>query len=127
MTSIPQIVVNNKCDLVCCKKLDSLKKRNHSQVFISAENQNEYEELRTSINEVLFKGVFQGWVSIENSKGNIRSLLFDLGCVKEETVSPNGTMFANITIGNDELDKFINLKGFEVCDDKDILFEYTNT
>ena len=127
LTSIPQIVVNNKCDLVCCKKLDSLKKRNHSQVFISAENQNEYEELRTLINEVLFKGVFQGWVSIENSKGNIRSLLFDLGCVKEETVSPNGTMFANITIGNDELDKFINLKGFEVCDDKDILFENTNT
>ena len=127
LTSIPQIVVNNKCDLVCCKKLDSLKKRNHSQVFISAENQNEYEELRTSINEVLFKGVFQGWVSIENSKGNIRSLLFDLGCVKEEAVSPNGTMFANITIGNDELDKFINLKGFEVCDDKDILFENTNT
>ena len=127
LTSIPLIVVNNKCDLVCCKKLDSLKKRNHSQVFISAENQNEYEELRTSINEVLFKGVFQGWVSIENSKGNIRSLLFDLGCVKEETVSPNGTMFANITIGNDELDKFINLKGFEVCDDKDILFENTNT
>ena len=35
-------------------------------------------------------------------------------------------MFANITIGNDELDKFINLKGFEVCDDKDILFENTN-
>ena len=126
LTSIPQIVVNNKCDLVCCKKLDSLKKRNHNQVFISAENQNKYEELRTSINEVLFKGVFQGWVSIENSKGNIRSLLFDLGCVKEETVSPNGTMFANITIGNDELDKFINLKGFEVCDDKDILFENTN-
>ena len=59
--------------------------------------------------------------------GNIRSLLFDLGCVKEETVSPNGTMFANITIGNDELDKFINLKGFEVCDDEDILFENTNT
>ena len=58
---------------------------------------------------------------------NIRSLLFDLGCVKEETVSPNGTMFANITIGNDELDKFINLKGFEVCDDEDILFENTNT
>ena len=61
------------------------------------------------------------------AKGNIRSLLFDLGCVKEEMVSPNGTMFANITIGNDELDKFINLKGFEVCDDKDILFENTNT
>ena len=127
LTSIPQIVVNNKCDLVCIKKINSLKKRNHNQVFISAENQNEYEELRTSINEVLFKGVFQGWVSIENSMGNIRSLLFDLGCVKEETVSPNGTMFANITIGNDELDKFINLKGFEVCDDEDILFENTNT
>ncbi len=129
LTSIPQIVVNNKCDLVCIKKINSLKKRNHNQVFISAsaENQNEYEELRTSINEVLFKGVFQGWVSIENSMGNIRSLLFDLGCVKEETVSPNGTMFANITIGNDELDKFINLKGFEVCHDEDILFENTNT
>ena len=32
-------------------------------------------------------------------------------------------MFANIKIGNDELNKFINLKGFEVCNDKDILLE----
>ena len=64
---------------------------------------------------------------MENNLGNIRSLLFDMGCVKEEKVSPNGTMFANIKIGNDELDQFINLNGFELCSDEDIIFESVET
>ena len=48
-------------------------------------------------------------------------MLFDMGCIEEEKVSENGTIFANIKIGNNELDQFIRMKGFELCNDKDIL------
>ena len=46
-----------------------------------------------------------------------------MGCIEEEKVSPCGKMFANIKIGQEELNQFINLKGFELCRDKDIIFK----
>tara|TARA_B110000008_G_scaffold83321_1_gene85121 strand:+ start:566 stop:1924 length:1359 start_codon:yes stop_codon:yes gene_type:complete len=125
LENIPQIIVNNKCDLICDSKLSSMAKRKHQEVFISAENEIEFENLRSFINKNLFNGIYEGWVSLDTSLGNIRSQLFDMGCVEDEKVSSNGTMFANIKIGNDELDQFIGLKGFELCHDKDILFEST--
>ena len=60
---------------------------------------------------------------MENSMGNIRSSLFDMGCVKEEKVSKCGKMLAKIRIGNDELDELLDLKGFELCADEDILLK----
>ena len=125
LENIPQIIVNNKCDLICDSKLSSMAKRKHQEVFISAENEIEFENLRSFINKNLFNGIYEGWVSLDTSLGNIRSQLFDMGCVEDEKVSSNGTMFANIKIGNDELYQFIVLKGFELCHDKDILFEST--
>ena len=60
---------------------------------------------------------------MENNMGNIRSSLFDMGCVKEEKVSKCGKMLAKIRIGNDELDELLDLKGFELCADEDILLK----
>ena len=102
-------------------------KRKHKEIFISAENETEFKNLRSSINQNLFNGIYKGWVSLDKRLGNIRSMLFDMGCVEEEKVSSNGTMFANIKIGNDELDQFIEMKGFELCTDKDILFKSIKT
>ena len=123
LKNIPQIVVNNKCDLVSAYKLKLIEKRNQDEIFISAENENKFENLRSCINEKLFNGIYEGWISLDNNLGNIRSMLFDMGCIEEEKVSENGTMFANIKIGNDELDQFIGMKGFELCSDKDILLK----
>ena len=122
-SDIPQIVVNNKCDLIQVSKLQSLKIRKDSEVFISAESQKLFTDLRSKINNQLFSGVYEGWISLENNLGNIRSTLFDMGCVEEEKVSSCGKMFANIKIGQEELNQFINLKGFELCRDEDILFK----
>ena len=119
--NIPQIIVNNKCDLIDHKKLEILKFKKNKEVFISAENDNEFQDLRAKINNLLFNGMYQGWISMENNMGNIRSSLFDMGCVKEEKVSECGKMLAKIKIGNDELDELLNLKGFELCLDEDIL------
>ena len=123
LNNIPQIVVNNKCDLISDSKLKLIEERKQDEIFISAENENKFDKLRSCINEKLFNGIYEGWISLDNNLGNIRSMLFDMGCIEEEKVSENGTMFANIKIGNDELDQFVGMKGFELCSDKDILLK----
>ena len=47
-----------------------------------------------------------------------------MGCVKEEKISQCGKMFVKIKIGNDELNELLDIKGFEVCHDKDILLKH---
>ena len=125
--NITQIIVNNKCDLIEDSKIASLKRRKKDQVFISAENEIDFKNLRAVIDKKLFNGVFKGWVSMENNLGGVRSTLFDMGCVKEEKVSASGKMFANIRIGNNELNQFIAMKGFELCHVEDILLETSIT
>ena len=121
LEDIPQIIVNNKIDMISDSKLKTLMKRKTKDIFLSAENESQFDNLHFLINETLFNGMYQGWISLESNLGNIRSMLFDMGCVKEEKVSDDGKMFANIKIGNDELDQFIGMKGFQLCSDKDII------
>ena len=121
--NIPQIIVNNKCDLIENTKLDLLKTRRSNEIFISAEKEDNFNDLRSKLNTVLFNGIYNGWISMENNLGNIRSSLFDMGCVKEEKISSCGKMFIKIKIGNDELDELLVHKGFELCHDEDILLK----
>ena len=123
LEQIPQIRINNKCDLVesfCDKEFISHKTK---EVWISAEKNYGITELRDLINEELFNGVYKGWVSLEASLGKIRSKLFRMGCINEEKISPTGQIYAHIDIGRDELDRFIGVNGFALCEDKDILLE----
>ena len=121
VTEIPTLIVNNKCDAINLYNLKELKKKKNDEIFISAENDKNFSELRLQIYKQLFNGFYDGWVSMENGLAKERSILFDMGCVQEERVSNCGKIFANIKISNKELDKFINLKGFELCHDEDIL------
>ena len=121
--NIPQIIVNNKCDLIENTKLDLLKTRRSNEIFISAEKEDNFNDLRSKLNTVLFNGIYNGWISMDNNLGNIRSSLFDMGCVKEEKISSCGKMFIKIKIGNDELDELLVHKGFELCHDEDILLK----
>ena len=123
LEEIPQIRINNKCDLVerFCRK-NSLNKTK-KEVWISAEKNIGIAELRDLINEELFNGIYKGWVSLESSLGKIRSKLFMMGCINEEKISSTGQIYAHIDIGRDELDRFIGVNGFALCEDKDILLE----
>jgi GTP-binding protein HflX len=123
LEEIPQIRINNKCDLVerLCNK-DSINKTS-KEVWISAEKNIGIAELRDLINEELFNGIYKGWVSLESSLGKIRSKLFMMGCINEEKISPTGQIYAHIDIGRDELDRFIGVNGFALCEDKDILLK----
>ena len=119
----PQIRINNKWDLIesfCNKELISHKTK---EVWISAEKNDGITELRDLINEELFNGIYKGWVSLESSLGKIRSKLFRMGCINEEKISSTGQIYAHIDIGRDELDRFIGINGFALCEDKDILLE----
>ena len=123
LEQIPQIRINNKCDLVesfCNKEVISYKTK---EVWISAEKNEGLTELRDLINEELFNGIYKGWVSLEASLGKIRSKLFRMGCINEEKISSTGQIYAHIDIGRDELDRFIGVNGFALCEDKDILLE----
>ena len=54
LKNIPQIVVkNNKCDLVSGSKLKLIEKGSKMRYFISAENENKFDKLRSCINEKL--------------------------------------------------------------------------
>ena len=121
LIDIPQVTINNKCDLLPLSKIDIYKTRKEDEIFISAENNDGFDELRSRINNELFQGIYRGWISMDNNLGNIRSKLFDMGCIEEESISDCGKMLANIKIGNDELDQFVNIKGFKLWHDKDIL------
>jgi GTP-binding protein HflX len=123
LESIPQIRVNNKCDLreglIQKKSIDKEKQ----EAWISAEKNIGIDDLRDLINIELFNGIYKGWVSLEASMGGLRSKLFSMGCVNEEKVSSSGQIYAHIDIGHEELDRFIGISGFALCNDKDILLE----
>ena len=123
LQSIPQIRVNNKCDLreglIQKKSIDKEKQ----EAWISAEKNIGIDELRDLINIELFNGIYKGWVSLEASMGSLRSKLFSMGCVNEEKVSSTGQIYAHIDIGHEELDRFIGISGFALCNEKDILSE----
>ena len=121
LNGIRQIRVNNKCDVKGITDIDS--KNSSNEVWISAEQNIGIDELRELINNDLFNGIYRGWASLEASLGNIRAKLFRMGCITEEKISSTGRIFVHINIGQDELDNFININGFSLCNDKDILLE----
>lgn len=123
ITDIPILIVNNKSDLISSSNLEALKERKTNEIFISAGNDLSFYELRTEIYKKLFNGFYCGWVSIANNLANIRSVLFDMDCVQDEKNSTCGKYFMKIKIGNEELDKFIKLNGFEICYEEDILLK----
>jgi hypothetical protein len=46
-----------------------------------------------------------------------------MGCINEEKISSTGQIYAHIDIGRDELDRFIGVNGFALCEYKDILLD----
>ncbi|MDB4135651.1 GTPase HflX [Gammaproteobacteria bacterium] len=121
LESIPQIRINNKCDLKGISH--QVKKEEEKEVWISAEKNKGIEDLREMINTKLFNGIYRGWISLEPSLGNIRAKLFRMGCVDEEKVSDTGKIYTYVHIGQDELKSFIDIEGFALCEDKDIILE----
>jgi GTP-binding protein HflX len=119
IAKIPQIRINNKSDLKVYKDFESRSDIEGRQIWISAEKNKGLEELRESISNTLFEGIYRGWISLDADLGIIRSKLYSMGCILKEKISETGLMYAFINIGNDELNRFTDMKGFNLIDDSD--------
>ncbi|MDG1722360.1 MAG: GTPase HflX [SAR86 cluster bacterium] len=119
IAKIPQIRINNKSDLKGYKDFESRSDIKGRQIWISAEKNKGLEELRESISNTLFEGIYRGWISLDADLGIIRSKLYSMGCILKEKISETGLMYAFINIGNDELNRFTDMKGFNLIDDSD--------
>jgi|TARA_B110000444_G_scaffold259002_1_gene301472 GTP-binding protein HflX len=120
ISKIPQIRINNKSDLKGYKDLELRSDIELKDIWISAEKNLGLEQLRECISNTLFEGIYKGWVSLDTTLGNIRSKLFSMGCVVEEKMGKTGLMYAHINIGNEELKRFIDIKGFKVIEEIDL-------
>ena len=117
ISNIPQIRINNKSDLKGYKDFRSKSNIESREVWISAEQGEGLEELRETISISLFAGIYRGWITLDAALGNIRSKLYSMGCILEEKINNNGLMFLYINIGNNELERFTNINGFNLIDD----------
>ena len=117
ISNIPQIRINNKSDLKGYKDFRSKSNIELREVWISAELSEGLEELRETISISLFAGIYRGWITLDAALGNIRSKLYSMGCILEEKINNDGLMFLYINIGNNELERFTNINGFNLIDD----------
>ena len=125
LENIPTIIVKNKSDLL--KKHSSRIFNPKKEILISAEKNIGIDKLRENINKKLYNGIYSGWISLESSMGKIRSKLFGMGCIKEEKISSCGNIYVYLQIGKDDLDNFLKINGFNLCQENDIILEKLGT
>ena len=125
LENIPTIIVKNKCDLL--KKHSSRIFNPKKEILISAEKNIGIDKLRENINKKLYNGIYSGWISLESSMGKIRSKLFGMGCIKDEKISSCGNIYVYLQIGKDDLNNFLKINGFNLCQENDIILEKLGT
>ena len=125
LENIPTIIVKNKCDLL--RKHSSSLFNPKKEILISAEKNIGIDKLRENINKKLYNGIYSGWISLESSMGKIRSKLFGMGCIKDEKISSCGNIYVYLQIGKDDLNNFLKINGFNLCQENDIILEKLGT
>ena len=125
LENIPTIIVKNKCDLL--RKHSSALFNPKKEILISAEKNIGIDKLRENINKKLYNGIYSGWISLESSMGKIRSKLFGMGCIKDEKISSCGNIYVYLQIGKDDLNNFLKINGFNLCQENDIILEKLGT
>tara|TARA_B100001057_G_scaffold488406_1_gene572713 strand:+ start:1372 stop:2676 length:1305 start_codon:yes stop_codon:yes gene_type:complete len=125
LENIPTIIVKNKCDLL--RKHSSSLFNPKKEILISAEKNIGIDKLRENINKKLYNGIYNGWISLESSMGKIRSKLFGMGCIKDEKISSCGNIYVYLQIGKDDLNNFLKINGFNLCQENDIILEKLGT
>jgi len=121
LENIPTIIVKNKCDLL--RKHSFALFNPKKEILISAEKNIGIDKLRENINKKLYNGIYSGWISLESSMGKIRSKLFGMGCIKDEKISSCGNIYVYLQIGKDDLNNFLKINGFNLCQENDIILE----
>jgi len=122
ISNIPCIRVNNKSDKVADKvDIDEISEgtsNNNNEVWVSALKNTGMEHLVNSIQFNRKKFMVKEWIELEPNQGKIRSKLYSLGRVLEETTSERGLIQLQLEIDKNELNSLISNKGIDLKNNK---------
>ena len=114
LSDIPILRVNNKSDKANLSNLDQLSATKKNQVWISAQNEEGFEDLINAINSFLFGREQKKWVSLFPELGWLRAKLYSSGSVIEERTSASGLIQLQIKSNAPELEKLKLIDGFKI-------------
>ena len=108
LSSIPQIKVYNKCDKIEPNLNSNLVKKSSYEVWISALRNQGINELVSSIHFHRQKNIMRQWIELEPNQGKIRSKLYSLDKVVEETTNEVGMIKLLLEIDEKELNNLVS-------------------
>ena len=114
LSDIPILRVNNKSDKANLSNLDELSVSKNDQVWISAQNEEGFDNLIKLINANLYGEEQKKWVSLFPELGWLRAELYSSGSVIEERTSDSGLIQLQIKSNVLELEKLKLIKGFKI-------------
>ena len=112
VSKVPQIYALNKIDLLNSLNIQPANNQ-YPEIKISSETKEGIKDLRSCISESLFGSLLSGWVQFSPLQANIRSRLFDTGCIVEEKIDSSGQYQSLVEISQAMLEKFENLENFK--------------
>jgi GTP-binding protein HflX len=118
ISNIPCIRVNNKSDKVDIDEISEGTSNNNNEVWVSALKNTGMENLVNSIQFNRKKFMIKEWIELQPNQGKIRSKLYSLGRVLEETTSERGLIQLQLEIDKNELNILISNKGIDLKNNK---------
>ena len=112
VSKVPQIYALNKIDLLNGLNIQPANNQ-YPEIKISSETKEGIKDLKRCISETLFGSLLSGWVQFSPLQANIRSRLFDTGCIVEETIDSSGQYQSLVEISQTMLEQFENLENFK--------------
>lgn len=118
ISNIPCIRVNNKSDKADIDEISEGTSNNNNEVWVSALKNTGMENLVNSIQFNRKKFMIKEWIELQPNQGKIRSKLYSLGRVLEETTSERGLIQLQLEIDKNELNSLISNKGIDLKNNK---------
>jgi GTP-binding protein HflX len=112
VSKVPQIYALNKIDLLNGLNIQPANNQ-YPEIKISSETKEGIKDLKSCISESLFGSLLSGWVQFSPLQANIRSRLFDTGCIVEEKIDSSGQYQSLVEISQAMLEQFENLENFK--------------
>ena len=119
LSSIPQIKVYNKCDKIEPNLNSNLVKKSSYEVWISALRNQGINELVSSIHFHRQKNIMRQWIELEPNQGKIRSKLYSLDKVVEETTNEVGIIKLLLEIDEKELNTLVSHNDIRLVSNKE--------
>ena len=112
VSKVPQIYALNKIDLLNDCNIHPANNK-YPEIKISTETKEGIKDLKIGISDSLFGSLLTGWVKFTPLQANIRSRLFDTGCIVEEKIDSSGQYQSLVEISQEMLKQFENFENFK--------------